>query len=232
MAIDVLFVTENDGEVLAVFPEHGKERHDWRLTYGHRGQHSHAETARLRWTMPAWPEQYAGLLGELRGIYANEPLRVIGRDRAHDWTTEDTKPLAGGDIGGDAQAGEAWSVRFRITHPEATGAVLTVNYYAVDMLERDETTPEHERWKVECLCMYDLFKRASDMDDTDRACHQDIRYPAVADPHAADGEHADWWARRMAWQALSRIRAELVWDGRHATEFLIEYYDGDTRFVA
>jgi hypothetical protein len=66
----VVFRAWPDGEVVAVFPTlPGTPRADDCLIYAHVGQHGSADCAGLTgMTRPARPEQYEGLLEELRTV--------------------------------------------------------------------------------------------------------------------------------------------------------------------
>lgn len=68
------------GEVTAVFPTLPGTVDPWTCTcYAHVGQHGSASIAWVRTAPPASPAQYAGLLHEVRRIYAPEFRLVVRR---------------------------------------------------------------------------------------------------------------------------------------------------------
>ena len=61
------------GDVTAVFPTIPADYAGLEMTcYAHTGQHSGCAHVWYRGTRPAKPEEYAGLLAELRGIYGRD----------------------------------------------------------------------------------------------------------------------------------------------------------------
>lgn len=69
---------DHKGEVTAVFPTLPADRWPNMTCYAHIGQHSACSPDWLRTTRPTKPDEYAGLLAELRSIYerADDPDRV------------------------------------------------------------------------------------------------------------------------------------------------------------
>lgn len=65
-------------EITAVFPALPGTHHSDMTCYAHIGQHSSCSIAWYLGTWSAKPEEYADLLAELSGIYA-EGLRVVHR---------------------------------------------------------------------------------------------------------------------------------------------------------
>jgi hypothetical protein len=66
-AIDVVFRVFPEGDVIALFPTR-KERAGTILSYQHLGQHGDASSALIKELRPAFPEEYASLLSELKDI--------------------------------------------------------------------------------------------------------------------------------------------------------------------
>lgn len=70
---------DHKGSVTAVFPSQA-ERGGLYTCYAHIGQHSSCSRDWYATTRPTTPEEYAGLLRELRGIY--DDVRLVVRKRA------------------------------------------------------------------------------------------------------------------------------------------------------
>ena len=76
--ISVCFRLERDGQVLAVFP-YIENTGTMLLSYSHVGQYTVAAWEYLRYsTTPARPEEYAGLLAELKGR-GYDDLKILSR---------------------------------------------------------------------------------------------------------------------------------------------------------
>lgn len=79
----VVFRKFREGDVIALFCESAQYCNPGNvMSYMHVGQHGEASRDLGRGLKLAAPEEYSGLLRELRSIYAPEPVHAVRRLRA------------------------------------------------------------------------------------------------------------------------------------------------------
>jgi hypothetical protein len=123
------------------------------------------------------------------------------------WKAQQPAVTGGGDVGGDYQAGEAWSVR--LVSDQAPGALIDVYVFAEARLpDQDDGAPYHVQVMTEYLTCTDM----NDPGGTET--WSDYVYPAPGG-HAGydDGTGAD----KAAWNLAAAFAAHpeiFSWDGK------------------
>lgn len=128
---------------------------------------------------------------------------------AGDWTRqgedEDDAVQSGGDVGGDYQVGESYSVRYR--HPDHPGAVVTRYFYA------EEHAPDHAGNRQYGVSIQDELIRCSDPEQPgDTELWSDARYDATGQIYETplQAEHA---AIAAAYDPAWERDVPIEWDG-------------------
>lgn len=127
------------------------------------------------------------------------------------WRPDGTGVQPGGDIGGDYQVSDAFSVRF----VRDDLSVVVDKYWYVELIVDTEVppAPNDRRYRVTCLMMYTICTDVRDPGGTETWA--DLAYDNTTDPTI----YADYTAAERSAQLLaevdSRIGAwRIAWDGR------------------
>jgi hypothetical protein len=128
------------------------------------------------------------------------------------WTIQEPAVSAGGDVGGDYQAGEAWSVR--LTSPDVHGALITVYVFA-EALRVNRGHGEVASGEYGVMVMTE-YLTCTDMDDPGGTeTWSDYKYDNTADPLAYPiGADADTAARALAGLYARHPERFSWWDGK------------------
>jgi len=128
------------------------------------------------------------------------------------WQTQDPAVAPGGDVGGDYQAGEAWSVR--LASDQVPGALITVYVFAEAGRRRDPDmgdVPADGEYHVQVMTEYLTCTDISDPGGTET--WSDMVYDDAASPRTYnDGDEADQAARKLA-GAYAANPGRFGWDG-------------------
>lgn len=120
------------------------------------------------------------------------------------WQVQDPAVAPGGDVGGDYQAGEAWSVR--LASDQVPGALITVYAFAEALHD-----PDDGRYRVQVMTEYLTCTDISDPGGTET--WSDYVYDGTADPRVyGDGDEADAAARKLA-EGYAASPDRFSWDG-------------------
>ena len=126
------------------------------------------------------------------------------------WDVQQPAVTAGGDVGGDYQAGEAWSVR--LASPEVYGALITVYVFAEALTVNHGHGDERSGvYRVTVMTEYLTCTDTGDPGGTET--WSDYRYDNNADPLAyGSAAEADDAALKLA-RVYADTPHRFSWDG-------------------
>jgi hypothetical protein len=129
------------------------------------------------------------------------------------WQAQDPAVCAGGDVGGDYQAGEAWSVR--LASSQVPGALITVYAFAEACRRHDPDmgdVPADGEYTVQVMIEYLTCTDVTDPGGTET--WSDMVYDSAADTQVySDGDEADAAARKLA-EAYAANPGRFGWRGK------------------
>lgn len=128
------------------------------------------------------------------------------------WVLDGSGVVAAGTVGGDAQVGEAWSVRYRAVGEPQDGlhAILTLSWYA-DGGSAQVNGEQPEEYGVTCCTEYLICEDPSDLGGTEEWSDLSYEEGYLAYPTADEAEKQ---ARLSAERAALAADSRLTWDGR------------------